>query len=62
MIELHRLVKNFGPLVAVNDLSLSVRRGEFFAVLGPNADKFHHDHFHVDLARHGRDGAGRICK
>jgi hypothetical protein len=35
---------------------------EFTTVLGPNADKFHHDHFHVDLARHGRDGLKRICK
>jgi len=31
------LVKRFGELVAVNDLSLTVPRGEFFAVLGPNA-------------------------
>ena len=37
MIELIHLVKKFGDLVAVNDLSLSVTRGEFFAVLGPNA-------------------------
>src|SRR5690349_1284645 len=37
MIELIHLVKRFGELVAVNDLSLSVRQGEFFAVLGPNA-------------------------
>jgi ABC-2 type transport system ATP-binding protein len=37
MIELLHLVKRFGPLVAVNDLSLTVPRGEFFAVLGPNA-------------------------
>jgi ABC-2 type transport system ATP-binding protein len=37
MIELIHLVKNFGELVAVNDLSLSVAKGEFFAVLGPNA-------------------------
>src|SRR5438552_205757 len=37
MIELIRLVKKFGDLVAVNDLSLTVARGEFFAVLGPNA-------------------------
>lgn len=34
----------------------------FTTVLGPDADRFHHDHFHVDLARHGRDGLGRICK
>jgi ABC-2 type transport system ATP-binding protein len=37
MIELDRIVKKFGDLVAVNDLSLTVARGEFFAVLGPNA-------------------------
>jgi ABC-2 type transport system ATP-binding protein len=37
MIELIHLVKRFGDVVAVNDLSLSVNRGEFFVVLGPNA-------------------------
>src|SRR5262245_46850443 len=37
MIEITHLVKKFGDLVAVNDLSLTVERGEFFAVLGPNA-------------------------
>src|ERR1043166_8573208 len=37
MIELLHIVKKFGDLVAVNDLSLTVQRGEFFAVLGPNA-------------------------
>lgn len=37
MIELSHLVKKFGDLTAVNDLSLTVGRGEFFAVLGPNA-------------------------
>jgi ABC-2 type transport system ATP-binding protein len=37
MIELRNIVKKFGDLVAVNDLSLTVQRGEFFAVLGPNA-------------------------
>lgn len=37
MIELIHLVKHFGSLVAVDDLSLSVREGEFFVVLGPNA-------------------------
>src|SRR5215468_9954615 len=37
MIELCQLVKKFGDLVAVNDISLTVARGEFFAVLGPNA-------------------------
>src|SRR5205085_11386934 len=37
MIELDHLVKKFGELSAVNDLSLTVPRGQFFAVLGPNA-------------------------
>src|SRR5688572_16857545 len=37
MIELVHLVKMFGDLVAVDDLSLTVNKGEFFAVLGPNA-------------------------
>ena len=37
MIELEHLVKKFGDLVAVNGLSLKIARGEFFAMLGPNA-------------------------
>ena len=37
MIELDHLVKNFGDLIAVNDVSLKIAPGEFFAMLGPNA-------------------------
>jgi len=37
MIQLSNLVKKFGDLVAVNGVTLTVPRGEFFAVLGPNA-------------------------
>jgi ABC-2 type transport system ATP-binding protein len=37
MIELANLVKNFGELTAVNDVNLTVARGEFFVLLGPNA-------------------------
>jgi len=37
MIELDHLVKNFGDLIAVNNVSLKIARGEFFAMLGPNA-------------------------
>ena len=37
MIELVHLVKKFGDLMAVNDVTLTVGRGEFFAMLGPNA-------------------------
>jgi hypothetical protein len=32
----------------------------FTTVLGPAYDRLHHDHFHLDLARHAGDG--RICK
>lgn len=34
----------------------------FTTVLGPQYDANHRDHFHMDLARHGRDGLMRICK
>jgi ABC-2 type transport system ATP-binding protein len=37
MIELDHLVKKFGDLTAVNDISLKIGRGDFFAMLGPNA-------------------------
>jgi ABC-2 type transport system ATP-binding protein len=37
MIEIAHLVKKFGDLTAVNDVSLTVPRGQFFALLGPNA-------------------------
>jgi hypothetical protein len=34
----------------------------FTTVLGPGADSFHHDHFHLDLARHDPRGERHICK
>ena len=37
MIQLSHLTKKFGDLVAVEDLTLKIGRGQFFAVLGPNA-------------------------
>ena len=37
MIETFGLTKCFGTLTAVNGLNLSIRQGEFFAFLGPNA-------------------------
>lgn len=37
MIELEHLTKKFGDLTAVDDLCLTVGRGECFALLGPNA-------------------------
>jgi len=37
MIQLDHLVKKFGDLTAVDDISLTIGRGEFFAILGPNA-------------------------
>jgi ABC-2 type transport system ATP-binding protein len=37
MIQLDHLIKKFGDLTAVNDVSLKIASGEFFAMLGPNA-------------------------
>lgn len=34
----------------------------FTTVLGPGADPFHYDHFHLDLARHNPRGTRRVCK
>jgi len=36
MIEISNLTKKYGDFTAVNDLSLSVARGEIFGFLGPN--------------------------
>ena len=36
MIRIANLVKTFGDVSAVNDISLDVRQGEIFAFLGPN--------------------------
>ena len=36
MIEIQHLTKRFGPLIAVRDLSLTVRPGEVLGFLGPN--------------------------
>ena len=36
MIEVNNLSKHFGPKVAVDDLSLSVKKGEVLGFLGPN--------------------------
>ena len=36
MIKVDNLVKNFGPKLAVNDVSFSVERGEVLGFLGPN--------------------------
>lgn len=34
----------------------------FTTVLGPNADRHHRDHFHLDLGKHGKSGTYRLCK
>ncbi len=36
MIEVHRLIKRFGPKVVLRNLEFSVASGEFVALLGPN--------------------------
>jgi ABC-2 type transport system ATP-binding protein len=36
VIEIRNLIKKFGSSIAVNDISLTVDRGQFFGFLGPN--------------------------
>ncbi len=36
MLEIHHLVKHFGALIAVDDVSFAVARGEVLGFLGPN--------------------------
>jgi len=36
MLELQNVIKKFGGLFAVNDVTLSVRRGEIVGLMGPN--------------------------
>ena len=35
-ISFKHLTKNYGSLVALNDVSLEIEEGEFFGLLGPN--------------------------
>ncbi|MCB1474209.1 MAG: extensin family protein [Rhodobiaceae bacterium] len=34
----------------------------FSTTLGPDSNKAHHDHFHFDLARYGKDGGEKVCR
>lgn len=36
ILEAHNLVKKYGDLVAVNDVSFTIEEGEIFGLLGPN--------------------------
>jgi len=36
VIEVSRLRKTYGPVVAVDEVSFGVRQGEIFGILGPN--------------------------
>ena len=36
LLEVKNLTKNFGGLTAVNDVSITIQKGELFSVIGPN--------------------------
>jgi hypothetical protein len=57
------LEAGWGGSVAERRFLRAVHRGGcsvFTTVLGPDYDGLHHDHLHLDLARHADHG--RICK
>ena len=35
-ISIQNISKNYGPLQALDDVSLDIEQGEFFGLLGPN--------------------------
>ena len=39
MLSLRSVTKRFGPLIALDGISLELARGEFFGLLGPNGDR-----------------------
>ena len=41
VIEIQHLTKQYGSKTAVNDLNLSIRKGEVFGLLGPNLSLIH---------------------
>ena len=36
LLNLDHVTKRYGQVVAVDDISLDIRRGEFFSLLGPS--------------------------
>ena len=36
LVEMRNVTKRYGPVTAVEDISLSIRRGEFVVLLGPS--------------------------
>jgi len=61
MIEIENITKRFGEKIAVDRLSLTVPRGEFFAFVGPNgAGKTTTIKLIVGLLR-ADEGTARIC-
>ncbi len=36
VVTVHHLVKRYGNVLVVNDISFSIREGEIFGIIGPN--------------------------
>jgi len=54
-IHLKGLTKSFGPFTALQPMDLTIRDGEFMALLGPSLRQIHHDeHDRGDGAALGR--------
>ena len=36
ILEIKKIAKEYGDMIAVNDINLEVNKGEIFGILGPN--------------------------
>ena len=48
MLRMENVTMQFGGVVAVNNLSLNVDKGEIGALIGPNGAELHGDIFHAE--------------
>ena len=48
MLRMENVTMQFGGVVAVNNLSLNVDKGEIVALIGHNAAELHGDVFHAE--------------